>query len=227
MSKIRVLIADDQTLMRDGLRTILDLEDDLEVVGTAENGQEALELSASLQPDLVLMDVRMPVMDGVECTRRMKEQFAGIKVLVLTTFDEDETIIDALAHGADGFLLKEIPSEQLVQSVRDCAKGQLMLPAKIAAKLAARLSDLRVPSERIRSFSDAEANFNTFTEREKRIAFYMAQNCSNKEIAQRMNITEGTVKNYISIIYDKIGTNERLKAITLMKKWFLNGEDRE
>src|SRR5690606_5811789 len=119
MRKLRIVVADDQTLMRDGLKTILELEDDMEVVGTAGHGREAYDLTAALAPDLVLMDVKMPLMSGVECTRRIKEDFPATNVLILTTFDEEDIIIEALANGAIGFLLKDMPSDKLVETIRE------------------------------------------------------------------------------------------------------------
>lgn len=218
MRKLRILIADDQTLMRDGLKTILELEDDMEVVGTAENGKEACELTAALKPDLVIMDVKMPVMNGVASTKWIKRHHPETSVLILTTYDTDDNIIEALAHGACGFLLKDMPGEKLVEAVREGASGHTMLPSNVAAKLAARL---RMASAVPPPESSGTGNLKPhFTEREKEIIRYIIQNYSNKEIAEMLNVTEGTLKNYVTVIYDKIGVNERLKAITYLKRLF-------
>ncbi|QMV42952.1 response regulator transcription factor [Cohnella cholangitidis] len=213
---LRVLIADDQTLMRDGLQTILQLEDDIEVIATAENGEEACRLVAVHDPDLVLMDIRMPVMNGIEAVKRLRVESPHTKVLVLTTFDEDEYIIDALASGAVGFLLKDIPTEKLLQAVREAARGEIMLPSSIAVKLATRLSTPapgRTPPPRSRG----RAADLKFTNREMSIIALMVEGRNNREIAQLLFMSEGTVKNYISAIYDKIGTNDRTQAVIWLK----------
>ena len=221
MRKLRILIADDQTLMRDGLRTILELEEDMEVVGTAENGKEACELTKALRPDLVIMDVKMPIMNGVAGTRWIKKHVPETNVLILTTYDTDENIIEALANGACGFLLKEMPGDKLVAAVREAAAGQTMLPSHVAAKLAARLRSLPdLPADEGPPGEDVPY----FTNREKEIIRYMIRNYNNKEIAEALGLSEGTLKNYITVIYDKIGTRERLKAVSFLKKLFVGAD---
>ncbi|MBO9599013.1 MAG: response regulator transcription factor [Cohnella sp.] len=214
---LKIIIADDQTLMRDGLQTILQLEDDIEVVATAENGEEACRLVAIHDPDLVLMDIRMPVMNGIEAVKKLREQSPHTKVLVLTTFDEDDYIIDALASGAVGFLLKDIPTDKLLQAIRDAASGSIMLPSSIAVKLAARLA---APHQNARPQTSGARNKLTevkFTDREMSIIALMVEGRNNRDIAQLLFMSEGTVKNYISSIYDKIGTNDRTQAVIWLK----------
>ncbi|OXS53569.1 DNA-binding response regulator [Cohnella sp. CIP 111063] len=215
---LKVLIADDQALMRDGLQTILQLEDDIEVIATAENGEEACRLVGVHDPDLVLMDIRMPVMSGIEAVKKLRAESPHTKVLVLTTFDEDEYIIEALAGGAVGFLLKDIPTEKLLQAIRDAAQGEIMLPSAIAVKLAARLAS---PSPAAGKAPAARSRGRTadlkFTNREMSIIALMVEGRTNKEIAQLLFMSEGTVKNYISAIYDKIGTNDRTQAVIWLK----------
>lgn len=212
---LKIIIADDQTLMRDGLQTILQLEDDIEVVATAENGEEACKLVAIHNPDLVLMDIRMPVMNGIEAVKKLREESPHTKVLVLTTFDEDDYIVDALARGAVGFLLKDIPTDKLLQAVREAARGEIMLPASIAVKLAARLAAPAVrPQQAAVRGKTADIKF---TEREMSIISLMVEGRTNREIAQLLFMSEGTVKNYISAIYDKIGTNDRTQAVIWLK----------
>ncbi|MFB9277377.1 response regulator [Cohnella cellulosilytica] len=211
---LRVLIADDQALMRDGLQTILQLEDDIEVIATAENGEEACRLAAAHDPDLVLMDIRMPVMNGIEAVKKLRAESPRTKVLVLTTFDEDEYIIEALAGGAVGFLLKDIPTDKLLQAIRDAARGELMLPSPIAAKLAARLAAPASAAARTRN----RAADLKFTNREMSIIALMVEGRTNRDIAQQLFMSEGTVKNYISAIYDKIGTNDRTQAVIWLKE---------
>lgn len=212
MKKISVLIVDDQTLMRDGLKTILDLEEDIEVVGLAENGLNAYEMVGIVRPDVVLMDIRMPVMDGVESTRLIKRDYPETVVIILTTFDDDEYIIQALSNGATGYILKDIPGDKLIDAVRDSVRGSLMMPSQIAAKIAARLAVL----------SDSKVSFHdinhTFSEREKEIIGLLIKGFNNRQIAASLYLTEGTAKNYISTIYSKIGISDRTKAIVHLKE---------
>ncbi|HZX47208.1 MAG TPA: response regulator transcription factor [Clostridia bacterium] len=217
--KIRILVADDQVLMRDGLKTILDLEEDMEVVGTASNGKEACELAERYLPDVVLLDIRMPVMDGVAAVKFIKENTPEVKVIMLTTFDEDDYIIDAFANGADGFLLKDLNGDQLVQTVRNGATGQLILPAKVAAKLAKKVSKVLAIEKANSELLNGYNNKLNLTDREKEIATLMVNGMSNREIAYYYNLSEGTVKNYISIIYNKVGTNDRRRVITYLRTY--------
>ncbi|MDF2720984.1 MAG: two component transcriptional regulator, LuxR family [Paenibacillus sp.] len=214
---IRVVIADDQTLMRDGLQTIIDLQHDMEAVGTAEDGEQACELVRALRPDLVLMDIRMPKRNGIESTKLIKKECPDTAVLILTTFDEDEYIIDALTSGAVGYLLKDLPAHKIVESIRDAVKGQLMMPASVAAKLAARLAFLSGAPADVLDPSRLHHEGIRFTEREKKLILLMLEGHSNREIAGILFMSEGTVKNYISVIYQKIGTNDRAKALLLLQ----------
>lgn len=214
---IRVVIADDQTLMRDGLQTIIDLQADMEVVGAAENGEQACELVRELSPDLVLMDIRMPRLDGIESTRRIKRDHPGTAVLILTTFDEDEYIIEGLASGACGYLLKDLPAHKIVESIRDAVRGQLMMPASVAAKLAARLAFLTGAPAEVLNPERLRSEGIRFTDREKKVILLMLEGHSNKEIAGILFMSEGTVKNYVSVIYQKIGTNDRAKALLVLQ----------
>lgn len=215
---IRILIADDQTLMRDGLQTILSLEDDMEVVGTVENGQLAYEAVVELCPDLVLMDIQMPVLSGIESTKRIKRDYPQTVVLILTTFAEDDYIVDGLMSGAAGFLLKDMPGDKLIQSIRDCMRGQLMMPAVIASKLAARLTLAAGGGSADWSAQRLRSEGITFTEREKSIIQLMMEGSTNRQIAGVLYMSEGTVKNYVSMIYNKIGTNDRTKAILTLQE---------
>lgn len=212
MRSIRILIADDQTLMRDGLKIIFDLEEDMEVVGTADNGQEAYEMTGLLKPDVVLMDIRMPGMDGVESTRLIKRDYPGTIVVILTTFDDEEYVIQALCFGANGYLLKDMQGDKLIESIRDAASGNMMLPARIAARLASRLASMSAEARGIHL-----PDSNGFSEREKDIIRLMVKGFSNKQIATALCVTEGTAKNYISAIYNKIGTSDRTKAVLHLK----------
>lgn len=212
MSKIKVMIADDQRLMREGLQTILSLEDDLEVVGTAENGRDALKLALEVTPDVVLMDIRMPVMDGVECTGEMTRLLPDVKIIILTTFDEDQCIVECLQKGARGYLLKDVPSEMLVQSVRDAYRGVVLMQPQIAAKLISQVASRKAPV--------ANPLLDRLTRREMDVLELVSEGLSNKDIARKLYISEGTVKNYISVIYEKLGVKDRTQAVLLMRDSF-------
>ncbi|MFC5470641.1 response regulator [Cohnella suwonensis] len=218
---IRVLIADDQTLLREGLQTIINLEDDMNTAGLAADGQEAVELTASLRPDVVLMDIRMPRLNGIESMKAIKREYPGTLVLILTTFMEDHWIIEAMAAGADGFLLKDVVGEEIVRAIREAVKGHLMLPSRIAAKMTERLS-LGNAGETGRFRERAlEARGLLFNEKEREIILLMLQDKPNKQIAACLYMSEGTVRNYISAIYGKIGTNDRAFAIGLLKEYVI------
>lgn len=204
------MIVDDQRLMREGLKTILDLEEDLTVVQLGENGRDALDKIPSVQPDVLLMDIRMPIMDGVECTRIIKQQYPDIKVLILTTFDDDELIIDALKNGAVGYILKDFSSEKLVVAIKDVYNGNFIMQPEIAAKVISRISGKA--KESVCYNTDAGLNINLdLTDREKDVLKLVGKGMANKEIANKLYISEGTVKNYISNLYSKLEIDDRSK----------------
>ncbi|OMF76316.1 response regulator transcription factor [Paenibacillus glucanolyticus] len=209
MSSITILIAEDQTIVREGLETIINLEPDMDVVATTDNGQTACELVEQLRPQLVLMDIEMPVMNGIAATRQIKQSHPETIVLILTTFTEEDFIIECLANGASGYLLKDFSSNKIITSIQEAVRGEMMLPSKVAAKLAARLRTAGAPQ--------FPAQHYNLTPRELQIAKLMTEYKNNREIADMLYITEGTVRNYISVIYEKIGMNDRTKAIPLLK----------
>lgn len=227
MDKIKVLIADDQTLMRDGLKILLNMEDDIEVVGTAKDGYEAVNLADELRPNLILMDIRMPNMNGVEATRLIKQKHKDIIVLALTTFNDEEYIIDILNYGAKGYLLKDMDSDKLTQSIRDAYKGNLIMPSEVAVKLAQNIvrsskkSEIDGPSASLSSTNSPMNNSTKdefgFTQREAEIAGMLSQGFTNKQIASALYISEGTVKNNVSTIYSKIGISDRAAAAIFLK----------
>lgn len=208
MSIIRVLLADDQTIIRDGLRALLETHGDIRVVGEAGNGRQACEQTRALRPDVVLMDIRMPELDGVEATRLIKLDFPQTVIIILTTFDDDEYIIKAMTYGAAGYLLKDIGSEKLIEAIHDGLRGGIILPGRVAAKITSRLALTTTP----------EITSNDFTEREKDIIRLIMQGYGNKEIAQALFLSVGTVKNYISQIYVKIEVNDRASAVLHFKR---------
>ncbi len=205
---IRVLLVDDQALFREGLSTILSLQADLEVVGEAANGQEALAAAAAHQPDVILMDLNMPVLDGVAATRRLKESGAAARVIVLTTFDNDETVFDGLRAGAVGYLLKDVSSAKLIEAIRAAARGESFLQPSIAAKVLAEFNRL----EERAAAAPPTALFDPLSERELEILRQLSAGDSNKEIAAHFFITEGTVKNHVTNILGKLGVRDRTQA---------------
>lgn len=205
---IRVLLVDDQALFREGLGTLLSIHPEIDIVGEAGNGEEALRAVASLNPDVVLMDLRMPVLDGVAATRLLKERGNPARVIVLTTFDDDETIFDGLRAGAVGYLLKDVSSEKLVEAIHAAARGESFLQPSIAAKVLAEFARLE---ERAGPPPKADLT-EPLSEREVEILKRMAAGDSNKEIASQLFITEGTVKNHVTNILGKLGVRDRTQA---------------
>jgi DNA-binding NarL/FixJ family response regulator len=206
---IRILLVDDQSLFREGLRTLLSLHEDIEVVGEAGNGQEAVDAAAALRPDVILMDLRMPVLDGVAATRRLKESGHPARVIVLTTFDDDETVFDGLRAGAVGYLLKDVSSEKLVEAIRAAAGGESFLQPSITAKVLAEFTRLE---ERAAPAPAPPALVEPLSDRELEILRRVAAGDSNKEIAAALFITEGTVKNHVTNILGKLGVRDRTQA---------------
>jgi DNA-binding NarL/FixJ family response regulator len=205
---IRVLLVDDQALFREGLETLLSVHRDIQVVGQASNGQEAVEVAAKVQPDVVLMDVRMPILNGVRATRRLKRAQPQCMVIVLTTFDDDEYVFDALRAGAVGYLLKDVASARLVEAIRAASRGESILEPSVAAKVIAeftRVSSM-VPSAQMEQLVEP------LSERELEILGLIARGASNREIADRLFIAEGTVKNHVTHILGKLGVRDRTQA---------------
>lgn len=207
MSPVRVLLADDQALFREGLRTLLSVHDDLEVVGEAGDGREALARVAAAEPDVVLMDLRMPVLGGVEATRQLRREHPGVRVLVLTTFDDDQLLFAALRAGALGYLLKDCSSSQLAEAIRAAARGESFLHPAVATKVVAELNRIRP--------HDAEPNRTLpepLSEREIEVLRELSGGRSNREIGERLHLAEGTVKNHVSVILAKLGVTDRTRA---------------
>lgn len=217
MAKIKVLLVDDQQLLLDGVKTLLSINNDMEVA-MAGSGEAAVEMAETFNPDIILMDIRMPGMGGVEATKRIKEHHPGIVILILTTFDDDGYIIDALRYGASGYLLKDIEGERLIKSIYEALSGNLLLTGRVARKLAwnAALKNEKSQSG-IRSLQEGLE----LSERETDITRALAEGLTSREIAERLHLTQGTVKNYLSGIYSKIGTNDRAKAVLLLKNYLL------
>jgi DNA-binding NarL/FixJ family response regulator len=211
---IRILLVDDQALFREGLHTLLSVHDDLEVVGEASNGQEAIESVAKLGPDVVLMDLRMPVLNGVAATRQITQSAATSRVIVLTTFDDDEYVFDGLRAGAVGYLLKDVPSAKLVEAIRAAARGESFLQPSVAAKVVAEFSRMAGTGTAVPQQDLVEP----LSERELEILAVLASGASNREIANQLYITEGTVKNHVTNILGKLGVRDRTQAALKAKE---------
>jgi DNA-binding NarL/FixJ family response regulator len=203
---IRVLLVDDQALVRSGFRMILAAREDLEVVGEAENGRQAVELAATARPDVILMDVRMPEIDGVEATRRILAAGSEARVLILTTFDLDEYVVRAIRAGASGFLLKDVRPAELVDAIRVVAAGDALLAPSVTRRLLDRFA---------RTFEDEAppASLDELTEREREILGLVARGLSNAEIAERLVVSETTVKTHVSSVLRKLGLRDRVQAV--------------
>lgn len=212
---IKILICDDQSLFREALHTLLSAYADLEVLGEASNGEEALRFTVTQSPDIVLMDLRMPVMDGVEATRRISQLGKGTRVIVLTTFDDDETVFEGLRAGAVGYLLKDVSSEKLVEAIKAAHAGEYFLLPSITAKVVSEFSKISRPLKKV----DHELMPEALSPREIEILKIVATGASNREIAEQLFISEGTVKNHLSSILNKLGVRDRMQAILKAKEF--------
>lgn len=223
MNLIQVMLVDDQTLIREGLRMILSLNDEIEIIGEARNGREALDKLEGIKPDVILMDIRMPVMDGVEATKYIKEKYPDIKIVILTTFNEDEYIFQGLKNGADGYILKDVKSDVIVEGIKTVYKGNVLLQPEIATKLVKVIKE-----ESTNNHNGKDSNHNTrtkiigrfeeLTPRESEIALLVAQGKGNKEISNKLYITEGTVKNHLTRIMSKLELENRTQLALYVNK---------
>jgi len=208
------MIVDDQTLVREGLASLLSLTPDLEVVGKASDGAEALALVECCKPDVVLMDVRMPGMNGVAALRHLRASHPHLRVLMLTTFDDDDYLFAALKEGAAGYLLKSIDPDQLAATVRAVYRGEIALDTGVTR---------RVVEAALHGGASAAAPLERLTARELEVLRLAAQGASNQEIAELLVLTPGTVKNHLSHIFDKLGARDRIHALRLAQEWGLLG----
>lgn len=204
---VRLLLVDDQRLMRDGLRTLLDIEPGMTVVAEASNGAESLAQYEVTRPDVVLMDVRMPVMDGVEATQRLRARWPAARVIILTTFDDDEYVFEGLRAGALGYLLKDVSIQELAEAIQTVMSGGVLIEPSVARKVVAEFA--RMTPQTPAAASDL---VETLSERELEVLKLLADGLTNREIASRLFLAEGTVKNYVTNILGKIGARDRTQA---------------
>ncbi|MCC2333831.1 response regulator [Cellulomonas wangsupingiae] len=200
---IRVVLADDQALFREALTTLLEVQPGIRVVGEAANGEEAVRASAAARPDVVLMDLRMPVLDGIAATARLRTEQPDVRVIALTTFDDDEDVLAALRAGAVGYLLKDVSAARLVEALVAAARGETVLQPSVVAQVVARV--VRIPA-------DAEPSTHPLSEREVALVRLLADGRSNREIAGALYLAEGTVKNLVSSVLSKLEVRDRTQA---------------
>ncbi|MCD8309410.1 MAG: response regulator transcription factor [Clostridia bacterium] len=209
---IKVMLADDQKILAEGIKSVLESSDEIEVCGIAYDGAEAVDMAAKLKPDVILMDVRMPEMNGVAATKHIKEILPDTKIIILTTFDDSDYILSGINNGASGYLLKDIGSTALIDSIKNAYAGDTILPAKIAKKItdAAMLvsSDRQIKLKKAYGLSDREVD----------VALMLADGFTNRQIASAIKLSDGTARNYISSIYLKLGVNNRAGAISKIKE---------
>jgi len=210
---IRVIICDDQLIVCEGLERILGSAPEIEVVGIAHNGQDALNLIPETQPDLILMDLKMPIMNGIIATRKIREKQPGIFVLVLTTYDDDEWVFDAVRAGASGYLLKDTPPTELIKAIQGTVNGQSFVDPNVAGKILTGYASS--------GLAHAQPSHYNLSERETDILQLLAQGLSNADIAQQLYLTEGTVRNYTSEIFKKLGVNDRTQAAVVALRYGL------
>ena len=218
MRIITIVIADDQLLTREGLRTILDLEDDMKVVGLAKNGEEAYEMVEVFRPKLVLLDIQMPMMNGLAALKRMKRSCPEAIILILTTFIDSSYIVEAMTNGVSGYMLKDMDSDRMIASIHEAVAGQFILPTAVAAQLALSVNK---PPEGYAN----RARTTKLTEREEELAKLIIKGMNNREIADALSVAEGTARNYISSLYGRLGVVDRAQAIIRLQALIDQGID--
>lgn len=204
---MKILLCDDQAVIRDGLEMLLQLEKDMQVVGSASDGAEAIELASQNQPDLILMDLKMPGVNGIEATRQIRAKFPDIKILVLTTYDDDEWLFDAIRAGASGYLLKDTPRQKLIEAIRGTVEGKSFLDPIVAGKLMVQVaSNQKQPASLL---------VEKLTDRELEVLRLVAKGFPNSEIAAQLHLSEGTVRNHVSAVLEKLGVSDRTQAAVI------------
>lgn len=204
---MKILLCDDQAVIRDGLEMLLSLEKDFQIVGLAQDGAEAVELAGQKQPDLILMDLKMPIMNGIEATREIRSKYPQIKILVLTTYDDDEWVFDAIRAGASGYLLKDTSRQKIVEAIRGTLDGKAYVDPAVAGKLLNQVVSKQT--------QPASLLTDKLTERELDVLRLIARGITNSEIAVQLHLSEGTVRNHVSAILEKLGVSDRTQAAVI------------
>ena len=211
--QIRILLVDDQALFREGLRMLLSMNSELDIVGEAGDGESAIRQASALKPDVILMDLKMPRLDGVEATRRLHTTEPDSRIIILTTFDDDEYVFEGLRAGAVGYLLKDAPSEKLIEAIRAAAKGESFLQPSVATKVVSEFSRLAAAVPK-----STQSLIDPLSDREIEVLRRLASGATNREIAQTLVIAEGTVKNHVTSILGKLGVRDRTQAALKAKE---------
>lgn len=204
---MKILLCDDQAVIRDGLEMLLQLEKDFQVIGSAQDGFEAMELAAQKQPDLILMDLKMPGMNGIEATREIRKKHPNMKILVLTTYDDDEWVFDAIRAGASGYLLKDTPRQKIIEAIRGTMDGKSFVDPAVAGKLLNQVANNQTQPASILK--------DKLTERELDVLRLLAKGMTNTDIAGTLHLSEGTVRNHVSAILEKLGVSDRTQAAVI------------
>ncbi|AQS42694.1 response regulator transcription factor [Bacillus velezensis] len=213
-----IIIVDDQQIVREGLKMILSLHEEINIVGEASNGEHLLDLLKQIRPEIILMDIRMPVMDGIEATKLVKERYSDIKVIILTTFNDSEYIFTGLKSGADGYILKDSDSQEIIDSIKTACEGNILLNPKVTLKVVKALNSVEHNKELVQENNEKEQLVQLLTPREKEVAKQIMEGKSNKAISEALFITEGTVKNYVSRILEKLQMNNRTELSLYLQK---------
>ncbi|AOC89744.1 response regulator transcription factor [Bacillus sp. L381] len=213
-----IIIVDDQQIVREGLKMILSLHEEINIVGEASNGEHLLDLLKHTRPEIILMDIRMPIMDGIEATKLVKERYPDIKVIILTTFNDSEYIFTGLKSGADGYILKDSDSQEIIDSIKTACEGNILLNPKVTLKVVKALNSVEHNKELIQENNEKEQMLQLLTPREKEVAKQIMEGKSNKAISEALFITEGTVKNYVSRILEKLQVNNRTELSLYLQK---------
>ncbi|GAB4500256.1 MAG: response regulator transcription factor [Anaerolineales bacterium] len=204
---MKILLCDDQAVIRDGMEMLLQLEKDFQVIGTAQDGFEAIELASSKSPDLILMDLKMPGMNGIEATREIRKKHPDVKILVLTTYDDDEWVFDAIRAGASGYLLKDTPRQKIIEAIRGTMDGKSFVDPAVAGKLLHQVANNQT--------QPASILMGKLTERELDVLRLLAKGMTNTDIAATLHLSEGTVRNHVSAILEKLGVSDRTQAAVI------------
>lgn len=206
---INIVLVDDQQIVREGLKMLLSLDEEITILEEAENGKQLLEILQEVHPDVILMDVRMPVMDGIETTRIVKENYKNIKVIILTTFNEDEYIFQGIKNGADGYILKDAGYNDIIKAIRTAYNGNILLDPQVTTKIVRAFNSMASDKHISNQFNEHKKKLELLTQREMDVANLVAQGKSNRDICHILFLTEGTVKNYLTKIFDKLELNSR------------------